>query len=145
MGIFDGLLDFIRSYAVKAQKDDVLFAAIHRILTEELGWQSKSFTMKGDEHEASYTNPQSPIHELEIEAKRIGNQFILRLEAETLHREKMEDFLEGILGIEFDLDEEIKVRFPLDYYVTDTLDLKNENELEEKLINLIRELEKRVS
>ncbi|AEH44219.1 hypothetical protein Thein_0336 [Thermodesulfatator indicus DSM 15286] len=42
MGLFDGLLDFIRNYAVKAQKDDVLFTAIHRILTEELGWESKN-------------------------------------------------------------------------------------------------------
>ncbi|AEH44218.1 aminopeptidase N [Thermodesulfatator indicus DSM 15286] len=56
----------------------------------------------------------------------------------------MEDLLEGILGIELDLDEEIKVRIPLDYYVTDDLELINENELKEKLTNLIKELEKRI-
>jgi len=144
MGLLDKVKEFIQKQITLSKKDDVLFLAVHQILTEDLGWQVKSFKMEGDAHEASYWHPQSPIHELEVEAERRGDKFVLKLEAETLHGEAVEDLLESF-GFDIDLDEEIKVVFDLDRFVTDDLQLINEEELRIHLISFIRELERRVS
>jgi len=144
MGIFDKIKKFIEKQYTLSQKDDVLFSAIHYILTEDLGWIPEKFKMEGDEHEAEYYNPSSPIGKLEIEAKRIGGKFFLELEAETFKGEFMEDLLERFVGFEVDFDKKLKVYWDLDHFVDDSLNLINEEELKYKLEDLISKLESMV-
>lgn len=141
MGLFDKIKKFIQDQYTLTQKDDVLFVAIHEILTEELGWKTIKFKMKGDEHEAEYVNPNSPIQKLEIEAKRHGSRFYLELEAESFHGEVMEDIFEKLVGFDVDFDKKLKVYWKLDEFVDGSLTLIDEDKLRQKVYDLIQRLE----
>ena len=141
MGLFDKVMDFLKKQMVTAEKDNVLVVAIHHIVTE-LGWTPKEIKFGADEHKMEYVKPDSPLKELEIEAKRIGGKLYLEFEGEL----KKGGMLHEILDEIFDIDVgEVKHRLVLDLheFVTDDLRIINEDRLREVVESYIRKIEEK--
>jgi len=142
MGLFDKVMDFIKKQMVTAEKDNVLVTAIHYIV-QDLGWIPKKVKFSADEHEMEYVKPDSPLKELEIEAKRVGSKLYLEFEGEL----KKGGFLHELLDEFFDVElgKEVKYHLVLNLheFVTDDLKLENEDKLREIIAEYIGKIEEK--
>jgi hypothetical protein len=140
MGLLDKITDFLKRQMITAQKDNVLVGAIHCIVTEELGWKPKKVHFGADEHEMEYTKPDSPLKELEIEAKRVGGKLYLKFEGELKKGGMLHDILDALFDVELN---EIEYHLVLDMheFVTDDLKIVNEDKLREVIKDYILKIE----
>ena len=127
---------------ITAEKDNVLVTAIHHIM-QELGWTPKKIEFGADEHEMEYIKPDSPLKELEIEAKRIGSKLYLEFEGELKRGGMLHEILDTLFDIE--LGKEIKYHLVLNLheFVTDDLKIINEDKLRDLIVEYIRKIEER--
>ncbi len=141
MGLLDKIINFLKNQAIIAQKDNVLITAIHYILVEELNWKPKKVNFGSDKHEMEYVKLGSPLSELEIEAERVGDKLYLKFEGELKKGGALSNFLEFVFDI--DLDREIKHHIVLNLsdFVTDDLEIKNEDELRRIIKSYIEKIE----
>ena len=142
MGLFDKVMDFIRKRMITAEKDNVLVSAIHYII-QELGWTPKKIRFGADEHELEYVKLDSPLKELEIEAKRVGSKLYIEFEGELKRGGMLHEILDTFFDVE--LGKEVRYHLVLDLhdFVTDDLKLKNEEKLRRILAKHIRKLEEK--
>ena len=141
MGLFDKVMDFIKKQMVTAEKDNVLVGAIHYIMTEELRWIPKNVKFGTDEHEMEYIKPDSPLKELEIEARRVGSRLYLEFEGELKKGGMLHEILDAFFDIE--MGNEIKYHLVLNLhdFVTDDLRIINEDRLKEIIEDYVDKLE----
>jgi hypothetical protein len=136
-------MDFIKKQMVTGEKDNVLVGAILYIMTEELGWIPKNVKFGDDDHEIEYVKPDSPLKELEIEAKRIGSKLYLEFEGELKKGGMLHEILDAFFDIE--LGKEIRYHLVLNLhdFVTDDLKLINEDRLREIIKDYVEKLEEK--
>ncbi|RLI85496.1 MAG: hypothetical protein DRO98_06850 [Archaeoglobales archaeon] len=142
MGLFDKVMDFIRKQMVTAEKDNVLVTAINYIV-QDFGWTPKKIKFGADEHEMEYVKPDSPLKELEIEAKRVGSKLYLEFEGELKRGGFLHELLDEFFDIE--LGKEVKYHLVLNLheFVTDDLKLRNEDKLREIIADYIDKIEEK--
>ncbi|MCS7203240.1 MAG: hypothetical protein NZ809_02145 [Thermodesulfovibrio sp.] len=135
---------FLKEQSIKAEKDNVLVAAIHEIMVEDLGWKPKKIGFGSDSHELEYTKATSPFHELEIKATRFGEKLYLEFEGEVKKGGAFGEVFESIFDIDLDKEYKLKTELNLSDYVTDELEVINEERLSQLLKNFIGLLESKV-
>ena len=132
MELLEKILSFIKNQNATAEKDNVLITAIHYMI-EDLGWTAKKVKFGADEHELEYVNPNSPLKDLEIEAKRIGKTLYLKFEGEIF-----DNLLNKADEVEY------HISLNLDEFVTDDLKLINDDRLKKIIRDYIKMLEESV-
>ena len=129
MELLEKILSFIKNQNATAEKDNVLITAIHYMI-EDLGWTAKKVRFGADEHELEYINPNSPLKELEIEARRIGKTLYLKFDGEIFN-----DLLNKADEVEY------HISLNLGEFVTDDLKLINDDKLKRIIRDYIMMLE----
>ncbi len=118
--------------AADSGKDRYLAVAIHQVMGE-YGWKGieKHF---GADYKIIYIKSDSPLEKIELRAHKLGNHLDVKFLGFTPKK--------GLMDRMFDFNvREIPKEFPLNNYISDDMELMNEQRLRNILGVVIRELE----